>query len=982
MKRILLFLMLCIGMTSFAQTMWTGAGSDTNWSNTANWNNNIIPSASNDVTIPTGFTVTINVAASVKSITVQGNSTMNINTNLSFLNASSFAANVITNWSNGILTGGGTLTNNGTVKLKTNGSRYISGATTIVNNGVFIMPENGNLYLYDTAVFNNAVSGVFDINSDANINYSGSTHLFINAGLLKKSGGSGISYFYPNLTNTGTISVESGTIDLYYYGKNLDGGIYNVASGSTLLVSSTGMKLSGTLTGILDGALNWTGDFSVPTAAAFDFTGQTGLTWSSGSLIGGGTLTNKSKITLTTNGSRYISGGTTLANTGKVTMPSGGNLYLYDTAVFNNAVSGVFDINSDANINYSGSTHLFINAGLLKKSGGSGISYFYPNLTNTGTISVESGTIDLYYYGKNLDGGIYNVASGSTLLVSSTGMKLSGTLTGILDGPLKWTGNFSVANTAKFNFTGATGVNWSSGSLLGGGTLINSSTINLSTSGSRYISGTVTKLVNEGTINMPDGGNLYLYDDASIDNQSAGIIDFQSDAIINYSGSGGFNILNAGLIKKTAGAGISYIYSPVTNSGIIDASSGELEFVDGFGLTNTIAGIIKGSGFIDLPLPAKFTNDGTFAPGNSPGVLTVLGTYKSSASSKLSVELNGLTQGTQYDLLAITGSNAIFNGKVDVIMGFDGAIGNQFTIATTTGTIATANLTSPIGNVDYNGFRYTFDVSYPGNNKVMLSINNKVDILPPTVITKNITIQLDAAGNATITPSQINNGSTDNYTNQGNLVLSLDKTTFSCANLGANTVILTVTDEAGNFASASATVMVVDLIAPQIICPSNSTILSVGPYTLPDYFANSTVVASDNCSVTSKTQSPIAGTVLPEGVYTISFQVFDASANTKTCSFVLTVDDTSLSTVNNDLSEKTILIYPNPVVDILTIKNNSGEKLSSLEITDESGRMLNKIDLSTMDKVKNISFEKYISGSYYLKLNSAKGSVIKRIIKK
>ena len=1340
MKRILLFLMLCIGMTSFAQTTWTGAGSDTYWSNTANWNNNIIPSAADNVTIPTGFTVTINIAASVKSISVQGNSTMNINTNLSFLNASSFAANVTTNWSNGILTGGGTLTNNGTVNIVTNGSRYISGGTTITNNGLFTMPAGGYLYLYDTSIFSNAASGVFDFQSDAVLSYSASTHSFNNAGLIKKTAGSGTANFQSILNNTGTISVESGTMSMNTLNKTFNGGVYNVSSGCALSLDGPA-NMNGTLTGVLNGAFNLNNNVSVVTAAAFNFTGSNPVNWNSGIITGGGTLTNTSKISLSTNGSRYVSGATTLTNNGTITMPLGGYLYLYDTSVLNNSSSGTFDFQSDAVLSYSGVLHSFNNAGLIKKSAGAGSTSFQAILNNTGTISVSSGTLSLNTLAKTFNGGIYNVTSGnvlsldiltnvagtltgildgamkwtnnvsvaglatfnftgssqvnwisgsligggtltnqSTIKIATNGSRVisgattlkntglvtmpdsgylylydtsvfnntlsgifdiqsdavisysgnvhnftnagllkktttlgtaqiqcnlantgtinvesgvlamnnlpkifnsgiynvstgtlmsldglvnvSNILTGILDGAMVWTNNVSVAGTATFNFTGLTGVNWNSGSLIGGGTLTNASklslttngsryisggttlkntgvttmpaggylylfdtsifnnfsgglfdiqsdavisysgsdahnfinngtlkktvtagdsqmqcyltntnkiivesgtltmnglpknftggeytvnagtqlilntqinvannltgilngaitwnnnvsvasaaafqfsgatgvnwnsgslfgggtltnagVINITTNGSRYISGTVTTLANTGSILMPAGGYLYLSDDTTLDNKATGIIDFQSDFTVSYSGSGLFKILNAGIIKKTSGSGITSILPPTTNSGTINANSGTLNFVDGSNLVNTVNGIIKGSATIDIPAPANFTNDGTFAPGNSPGVLTVLGTYKSSASSKLSVELNGLTQGTEYDQLAVNGSNAVFNGDVDISMGFNGAIGNQFTIATTSG-IATANLNSPIGNVDYNGFRYTFDVSYPGNNKVMLSIINKVDILPPTVITKNITVQLDAAGNATITPAQVNNGSSDNYSDQGNLLLSLDKTTFSCANLGANTVILTVTDEAGNFASAPATVTVVDLIAPQITCPSDSTVLSAGSYTLPDYFANSTVIASDNCSLTSQIQSPVAGTVLAEGIYTISFQVFDASGNPKACSFVLTVDDTTLSTINNEFTEKNILIYPNPVVDILTIKNNSGEKLSSLEITDASGRILSKMDLSMMDKVKTVSFEKYSSGIYYLKLNSAKGSVIKRIIKK
>ncbi|TDE42476.1 gliding motility-associated C-terminal domain-containing protein [Flavobacterium rhamnosiphilum] len=82
-----------------------------------------------------------------------------------------------------------------------------------------------------------------------------------------------------------------------------------------------------------------------------------------------------------------------------------------------------------------------------------------------------------------------------------------------------------------------------------------------------------------------------------------------------------------------------------------------------------------------------------------------------------------------------------------------------------------------------------------------------VDNEAPIVLTKNIPVQLDASGNASITAAQINNGSTDNC---GIASISLSKLTFSCANVGANTVILTVRDVNGNVATASAVVMVVN----------------------------------------------------------------------------------------------------------------------------------------------------------------------------
>jgi len=79
------------------------------------------------------------------------------------------------------------------------------------------------------------------------------------------------------------------------------------------------------------------------------------------------------------------------------------------------------------------------------------------------------------------------------------------------------------------------------------------------------------------------------------------------------------------------------------------------------------------------------------------------------------------------------------------------------------------------------------------------------DTVLPTVITQPVTVQLNATGSASITASQINNGSTDNC---GIATITVSPSTFTCANVGANTVTLTVTDVNGNVATASATVTV------------------------------------------------------------------------------------------------------------------------------------------------------------------------------
>ena len=100
------------------------------------------------------------------------------------------------------------------------------------------------------------------------------------------------------------------------------------------------------------------------------------------------------------------------------------------------------------------------------------------------------------------------------------------------------------------------------------------------------------------------------------------------------------------------------------------------------------------------------------------------------------------------------------------------------------------------------------DVAHGCSSTHQVTVGSFEDITPPTAVCRNISVTLDGTGNATITPAQINNGSTDNCTVAGSFVLSLDKTTFNSSNIGENTVILTVTDLANNSSTCTATVTV------------------------------------------------------------------------------------------------------------------------------------------------------------------------------
>ena len=81
------------------------------------------------------------------------------------------------------------------------------------------------------------------------------------------------------------------------------------------------------------------------------------------------------------------------------------------------------------------------------------------------------------------------------------------------------------------------------------------------------------------------------------------------------------------------------------------------------------------------------------------------------------------------------------------------------------------------------------------------------DKLAPTAVCRNVVVQLDADGTASITAGQVSDGSNDNC---GLLGLNLSQASFDCTNVGANTVTLTLTDVNGNMSECSASVQVRD----------------------------------------------------------------------------------------------------------------------------------------------------------------------------
>ncbi len=196
-----------------------------------------------------------------------------------------------------------------------------------------------------------------------------------------------------------------------------------------------------------------------------------------------------------------------------------------------------------------------------------------------------------------------------------------------------------------------------------------------------------------------------------------------------------------------------------------------------------------------------------------------------------------------YETVVVVGNPPVIacpaNITADNVPGTCGAVANFTGVAfdTEDGVISgdivyshTSGSTFPVGDTTV-----TLSVTDSDNNTVSCDfIVTVLDVEFPVAVCQDITIDLDpVTGTATITPADIDNGSTDNC---GIDFMGLDITTFDCSMIGANTVTLDVMDASGNTSTCTATVTVQDVTAPEIFC-----IGGFGTFTESEDFEGATI---------------------------------------------------------------------------------------------------------------------------------------------
>ena len=493
---------------------------------------------------------------------------------------------------------------------------------------------------------------------------------------------------------------------------NLNSGVPGPADTAILNINAT-ITPSGSVTvGTFQQATgSIAGGSSVMVLNAYD--------WSGGTVLVPLTLAGGSSSSISGTAAKLISGSggsNGIVNQGTINYSSTGTLDFQNGGFLSNEVGSTFNLTSDATMTHTGGGGSFFGvAGTFNKAGGTGASTFgTTNFSNTGTMNVQSGSMEITGViatgaagGPN---GSFNVGTGATVtftgdanfvntIFSGTGTKrftggnigLSGNIVagGLEIASGNWTGTSTITDT----------LTWTAGNLVGLPTIAVGGTLNLSGSGLKFISGSggFNGFINQGTMIWSGSRNFQIENGGFVSNEAGATFEARANAAMIQLGGGVSNFVNSGTFIRTVGTGTASISVNFITTGVVRPESGTLAF-DSY--TPTSGTTMLASGTLSSPNTMNFqggelrgagtiegnvNNSGaTVRPGGTgvAGTITITGNFTQGTTGTLSAELGG-AGGGQSDVLSVGGS-ATLGGLLEVsfINGYAPAFGDTLNVIT------------------------------------------------------------------------------------------------------------------------------------------------------------------------------------------------------------------------------------------------------------------------------------------------------------
>ncbi len=196
---------------------------------------------------------------------------------------------------------------------------------------------------------------------------------------------------------------------------------------------------------------------------------------------------------------------------------------------------------------------------------------------------------------------------------------------------------------------------------------------------------------------------------------------------------------------------------------------------------------------------------------------------------------------------------------------------------------------------------------------------------PPTALCQNYTAALDASGTTIISADDVDAGSTAPC---GLSSKSVSPNSFNCSHIGAQTVVLTVTDVNNASSSCTATITVQDNLPPSATCPATTNVACAAQVPPPNPAA---VTATDNCgsvTVTLLSTTTSDSACVNQKNITRVYKATDAHNNSATCSHLIAVYDNTPPNFTSAPPNLTVQCNSVPPPATLTATDNCGSAVT------------------------------------------------------